>query len=299
MSLAPIIVFAYNRPDLLQRTLDSLGQNELISSSEVFIYCDGAKTGASESDRSRLEATAAVARSFSGPAAVTVTVRETNMGLATSVITGITEIINRFGRAIIIEDDVLLSRYFLRFMNDALTVYENEPKVKSIGSWVYYKDKFPYSYFLRVPDTIAWATWKKDWEEFEKDPVVLKTELANRNLTDRFNLDGNLDQMRMLNDQIAGRVNSWAIRWAANFILNDKYCFYPKQALAKHIGFAKGATHTQTMDYNKNLVVSQSQIRVERMEPKEDEAALATLVKFNRSLNRLHKKLLNLILSKF
>jgi len=146
-----------------------------------------------------------------------------NKGLANSVIDGVQQMLDRFEAIIVIEDDVVTSPFFLQFMNDALLYYKDDEKVMSIGSWnYYYKDPLMQSFFTHLPDTIAWATWRRSWQLFERNEQKLYQLLKDRSLLHDFNLQGRFPYETMLQHQIEGKVNSWAIRWTANALLQQK-----------------------------------------------------------------------------
>ena len=122
MVLAPIAFFVYKRPEHTKKTLEALAANELASESELFIFSDGARN---EQDEKSVLAVREYIRTAKGFKSVSILEHVKNQGLAKSLIGGITELCDKFGRVIVVEDDVLTSPYFLRFMNDALNLYEN------------------------------------------------------------------------------------------------------------------------------------------------------------------------------
>lgn len=244
MEYAPIILFVYNRPDLTQQTLESLMRNEEAAKSRLFVFSDGPKANATEAQKEKIAEVRAVINSRNWCAETTLIAAETNKGLANSVIAGVTKITQEFGRAIIVEDDVTVSPYFLKFMNESLTYYENNDKVASIGGWNYYcpPEKIGNHFFLRHPDTIAWATWARAWQLFNPDTDYLIHEIEKRQLGKYLNMNNSLNLVRMLHKQKAEKVDSWAIRWTASLVLNNKLSLYPQFPLTRHEGFAAG-TH--------------------------------------------------------
>lgn len=284
MQLAPIILFAYNRPWHLQQTLQSLSENVLANESELFIYCDGPKENASVEVLKTIAEARAVARQKKWCKTVTVIEAEKNKGLAKSIIAGVTETVNNYSRVIVIEDDVLLSKYFLQFMNDALETYKSNEKVMSIGSWNYFcaPELLQDNFFYRFPDSIAWATFDRAWKLFEADEKLALQKLNDKKEIDRFN--ANLPTpyfSSMLQQQIEGKINSWAIRWTATAIIHDKLSFFPKQTLSKHIGFGSSATHeTNELDYNSHLVLAEKRIPVKVIPVEENLVAIGEWRKF-------------------
>lgn len=288
MKHAPIALFAYNRPELLRETLKSLQANHGASESELYIFCDGPKADATEADREKIRRVRQVAQLENWCGTVTVIEKETNQGLASSIITGISELLNTSETVIVIEDDVVLSPYFLKFMNDSLQTYVDDEKVLAVGSWNYFCPPEKLSgdtFFFRYPDSIAWATFSRAWNLFEKDAQTALQKLESTNRMHAFNGDGEaLYFGNMLNMQIKGQINSWAIRWTATSIINDKLCVFPKETLSKHMGFGADATHEKTDDdYNAHLQLCKRELLVSKMPVTEDTVALSEWKKFIRA----------------
>lgn len=284
MALAPIIVFAYKRPQLLARTLDSLSANALAAESQLFVYCDGPKPNASGSEREAIKEVERIARAAKGFADVSVRTSEGNKGLSRSVIDGVTELVVKYGKVIVVEDDVLLSPHFLRFMNDALIAFEHDDRVCSVGSWNYFADpvRLKGNFFLRYPDSIAWATWQRSWRSFEQDGKALLHGLREKDLLRVLDADGMVDYFSsMLRDQVEGRVDSWAIRWTANAVLNGSLTYFPRVSLAKHMGTGADATHeTGSKDYNEDLALAEEAIAIDTPPVQEDAEAFRLWVAY-------------------
>ena len=262
MNLAPIVLFVYNRPQHMRQTVDALQKNILAPDSDLIIYADGPKDG--EMTDSILKVRAYI-KNISGFKSVKIIEQEKNKGLAPSVIAGVREVVNEYGKIIVIEDDVLSSPYFLNFMNESLEIYEQDRKVLSIGSWNYHYRKRRSDkdfFFLRLPDTIAWATWKNRWDLFEEDTSLLKQKIIKANLQQYFDLDGYFEYMRMLEEQIQGMSSSWCIRWTAVAALNKTLTVYPTISLTKHIGYDALGTHCDSFDWNKKLKMSKRKLNV-------------------------------------
>lgn len=284
---APIVLFAFNRPVHVQQTLESLAANSLAAASDLFIFIDGPKLNFTEEQQAQLDKVKDVVRQKQWCKNVVITHAEKNKGLASSIIDGVTEVVNQYGKVIVIEDDVLVSPHFLQFMNDALNCYEADPKVLSIGSWNYFcsPEKLPGNFFFPFPDSIAWATFDRAWKLFEKDGATALSKIKEQGLLKKFN--GELGRpyfSDMLQLQIDGKISSWAIRWTATAIINDAFSFFPQQTLSKHMGFGIGATHeTGEKDYNSHLVLAEQPIAVEKIPVEPNELALDAWRKFVKS----------------
>lgn len=260
---APILLFAYNRPEHLRRVLQALAANELAAESSCIICCDGPKDDAAAEAVAEVRA---IAHAATGFASVTVIERERNMGLAPSIIDGVTRTLDEHGRVIVVEDDLLTSPYFLRYMNDGLELYADEPKVASIHGWCFphgLSDP-PESFFMRGADCWGWATWKRAWTTFEPDASKLLDQLATRGLQRAFNCDDQYDFVGMLRNEAEGRISSWAIRWHAATFLADMYTLTPGRSVVQNVGMDGTGTHCATSDLHK-VELARSPIRLSRI----------------------------------
>ncbi len=246
MNQAPIALFAYNRPDHVKRTVEALLRNTGAASSDLYVFSDAARNPAAE------EGVALVRdyiRRIDGFRTVEIVEREQNLGLARSIVDGVTRLCNARGRVIVVEDDLLTSPHFLEFMNDGLEFYEKDERVISIHGYSYpVRSALPDTFFLRGADCWGWATWKRGWNLFEDNGRILLEQLTTRRLTNRFDFDGAYPYTRMLSDQIAGRNDSWAIRWNASAFLEDKLTLYPGRSLVLNIGNDGSGTHCSTTE---------------------------------------------------
>ncbi len=241
---APVVLFAYRRPNHLERSLRSLAANSLAHSTQVTIYCDGPR---GSQDREAVELTRAVARNAQGFASLTVREREGNLGLAQSVITGVTEALESHDRVIVMEDDLVVSTDFLDYMNQGLGLYRDVDQVISIHGYMYAVPPIlPQSVFLRGADCWGWATWRRGWELFEPDSRKLLEELDRSPDRADFDFNGAFPYRQMLKDQAEGGIDSWAIRWYASAFLQNKLTLYPGQSLVENIGQEGSGTHSES-----------------------------------------------------
>lgn len=251
-SLAPIALFTYNRPWHTRQTVEALIKNELASESELFIYSDAPKN---ENAVAKVAEVREYLRTIDGFKSVTIIERDKNWGLANSIIDGVTNIVNQYGKIIVLEDDLVTSPYFLRFMNEALEMYKDEPKVASIHGYIYPIDGLPETFFIRGADCWGWATWADKWTIFEPDGQKLLDELQARKLQKEADFGGSYGFTQMLKDQIKGKNNSWAVRWYMSAFLKDMLTLYPGQSHVQNIGFDSEGTHckSETNDFDVTL----------------------------------------------
>ncbi len=281
MKLAPITLFVYNRPEHTKRTVEALQRNTLAKESDLFIFSDGAKN---EESKKGVAEVRNLIKTVSGFKNVNVIERSENLGLARSIITGVTDIVNKYGSVIVLEDDLLTSPYFLKYMNDALTLYENENRVVSIHGYVYpVKKALPETFFLRGSDCWGWATWKRGWKLFEQDGKKLLKKLEKEKLLREFDFDGTYDFSGMLKRQIQGQNDSWAILWYASTFLAGVLTLYPGTSLIENIGRDGSGTHGGNSNSFKKAV-AERQIDIKPIRIEENVRAKKIIIDELRSL---------------
>jgi hypothetical protein len=240
IDFAPIILFVYNRPWHTKQTVEALQKNSLAVSSELFIYSDAAKN---ESAKKDVDEVRGYIKAITGFKKITIIEREKNWGLADSIIDGVTDVLNRFGKIIVLEDDLVTSPYFLSYMNDGLSLYENDKSVASIHGYIYPIDKLPKTFFIKGADCWGWATWKRAWDVFEPNGTVLLKKLMSRGLKYEADFNGSYHYTKMLEEQIIGKNNSWAIRWYMSAFLENMLTLYPGKSYVENIGNDGSGTH--------------------------------------------------------
>lgn len=241
MTPAPILLFVYNRPGHVRQGIASLQQNALAAQSPLFIYSDAAKN---EESQKAVDEVRQYIHTVTGFASVTIIEREENWGLARSIIDGVSTQVKRFGRVIVLEDDLIVAPYFLQFMNEALETYQDEPRVGHIQACDFTKDPtLPETFLIKWTGSWGWATWDRAWSFFNPDGSALLRQLEERKLTHTFDFNGTYGFTRMLRRQIEGKNNSWAIRWNASLFLNDILSLNVGRSLVQNNGFDGSGTN--------------------------------------------------------
>ncbi|MGC4099085.1 MAG: hypothetical protein QM706_18395 [Nitrospira sp.] len=243
---APIALFVYNRPIHTRRTVEALQRNVFASESDLFIYSDAPKN-------SSVIAAVCEVRSYiktiTGFNSVCIVERDKNWGLAGSVIDGVTTIVNRYGRVIVLEDDLVTSPRFLDYLNTALQHYERDPKAFSIGAYNFPEKTLPIPSDYQW-DTYAsfrccswgWATWIDRWKRIDWDMAYYDTFMRDSTARELFNRGGP-DMSGMLKMQYEKRIDSWAIRFCYAHHANNMHCIYPVKTLVMNIGLDDSGMH--------------------------------------------------------
>ena len=238
---APIALFIYKRPEHARRTITSLKACLGFEESPLYVFAEGPKT---EADIPAVQATRAAARELLGPGAVYVE-QDHNRGLANSIIAGTTELCERHGRVVVVEDDLTLGPSFLRFLNEGLERYEDEPRVMQVAGHMFdvpsLADK-QEALFLPMTSSWGWATWKRAWDQFDRSASGWRERLVGAEAK-RFDLGGRYDYSGMLGRQMNGDIDSWAIRWNYSVFVRGGLVLYPPHTLVLNEGFDGTGTH--------------------------------------------------------
>lgn len=241
-SWAPIGLFIYKRPEHARRTILSLLACDGVGFSPIHVFADGPK---SDSDAAAVQATRAVAHELLGEGAIYVE-RERNLGLANSIIAGTTELCDRYGRAIVVEDDLVLAPSFLHFLNAGLERYSDEPQVMQISGYMFVvpalKDA-QEALLLPLTTSWGWATWKRAWDLFDPLAIGWQVDLADPARKKRFNIGDRHDYFRLLKRQMRGELDSWAIRWYYSVFSHGGLVLFPPRTLVRNRGLDASGTH--------------------------------------------------------
>lgn len=250
---APIVIFCFLRLEHLKKLIDSLKKNSIASQSHLIFYSDAARN---ENEKFQVDRLREYLETVDGFKEIELVYRDKNFGLAESIINGVTREVDRFGRVIVLEDDLIVSPYFLEYMNEMLTMYELDEQVVSIHGYVYPSLNLPSQpFFITGADCWGWGTWKRAWDIFESDGYKLQKAIIDNKLKKKFNFDFSYPYSKMLQDQINGKNNSWAIRWNASAFVNNMFTLYPPSSFVMNVGFDNTGENCKTSeDYKVKLI---------------------------------------------
>ena len=244
-NFAPIALFVYNRPDHTRRTLNFLQKNLLADESRLFIFSDGARVG----DEQAVAEVRELLKDINSFKSVDIVEQKENLGLANSIIAGVTKLVNEYGKVIVFEDDLISSPHTLRYFNDALRRYESDEKVMHIGAYMYplREKELPQTFFSRIATSWGWATWKSSWNNFEPNIDILLANFDDKKIRE-FSIEGTMNFWKQMKGFKAGKNNSWAIRWYASMFLKGGLSLNPSQSLVNNIGHDGSGVHSGVND---------------------------------------------------
>lgn len=290
MTPAPIVIFCYNRPDHLRQTVEALAANEPASRSELIVYSDGPRK---EADIPPIEAIRSYLATVSGFRSVRTVASAKNKGLARSVIEGVTEVVNTYGKLIVMEDDLLCTPDFLAYMNEALHTFEENPLVFSVSGYSFSTGAVA-SYtedtalVLRA-SSLGWGTWKNRWEKVDWQVSDFADFLKSPDRQNQLK-DAGEDILPMIIKQQRGLINSWAVRWTYHHVKYGGYCLIPVRSRIRTTGDDGSGSNPVAATLRQNLDFGRGTIRLNpgiRPDP--------SVTRFIRKNNRpsLYRKIIN------
>jgi GT2 family glycosyltransferase len=245
-NFAPIALFVYNRPEHTRRTIKFLQQNLMAEESRLYIFSDAAKD---TTNQSLVAEVRDFIRQVDGFKHVEIIERKSNMGLANSIIDGVSRLVKEYGKIIVFEDDLISSMYTLQYFNDALNRYQNEDTVMHIGAYMYplKEENLPDTFFYRAATSWGWATWDRAWKHFEPD-IDLIISRFDQEKKHQFSIEGTMNFWKQIQEFKSGKNNSWAIRWYASIFLRGGLTLNPSKSLINNIGHDGTGIHSGMND---------------------------------------------------
>ena len=260
MELAPIVLFVYNRPWHTKQCLEALSANELAKDSILYIYADGSKKNAGKEELDRINQVQQIIQLINSFKEVRIINREKNFGLVKSIIAGVTEVINEHDKVIVLEDDLVVSKGFLKFMNQALHLYKEEKNVYSITGYMFdLNDESKKAVLLPYISTWSWGTWKDRWSTFDIDTFENIVLSDSKLLSNRFNL-GDYDYVKMLEST---GTNSWGIKWYLHIFKRNGLSLFPTRSLVSNNGFDGTGVNCDASSSGKQKIANNIEVKLE------------------------------------
>lgn len=281
-----IALFAFNRPSHLEKSLESLKSNMEAPLSNLTIFVDGPRN---LEERPLVDEVLNIARQTQGFKSTRVIESPINRGLSKSIISGVTCILEESETVIVLEDDLIVSKHFLSFMLRGLVKFKMETRVASIHGYIPELGiEIEQPFFLRGADCWGWATWRDRWEQSEWDGTILHEEIKANRLVSRFNFDGAYDYLGMLERQISGENDSWAVRWHASMYIQNRLTLYPNKSLVTNIGMDGSGRHS-SISNEYDTALTQNELTLQDILIEEDESVRELFKKFfnrNKKVNK-------------
>ncbi len=239
--LAPIVLFTYNRLDHTKQTIEALQKNVYAQESCIYIYSDAPKN---DNAIEFVNAVREYLHQVIGFKEIHIIERDRNWGLARNIIDGVTKIVNQYGKIIVLEDDIVTSKWFLKYMNDALTIYRDQERVMSVNGYALPMDTegIAETYFLRFADCWGWATWDRAWKFFHRDVEKTISSFSEDDIRE-FNFENNTDYFQQVLDNHSGKLFTWAIFWYAAVFKANGLGVMVRDSLVNNVGFDNSGEH--------------------------------------------------------
>ena len=258
--LAPIALFCFNRPSHLKKSIDALKKNYLCKKSKIYIFSDAAKNS---NDLSEVDKVRSIIKNLEGFKEKKLIFRNKNYGLAKNIVEGVNFVLKKETKIIVLEDDLITSRYFLKYMNTYLNIYSKNKNIASIHGYIYpvNKKNLNENFFIRGADCWGWGTWRRAWVKYQSNTKKLLKEIKNTNQIKQFNFNNSKNYYKMLGKNLYTKNKSWAVQWYASAFLANMLTLYPKYTYIKNIGLDGSGENTKikynlNTRFNKNYKIS-------------------------------------------
>jgi hypothetical protein len=257
-SKAPIVLFVYNRHLHTRRTVEALEKNDLVEESDLFIFSDAPKSEDAVKD---VDEVRRYIKTIGGFKSVTIIEREENLGLAKSIVSGVTEIIDRFGRIIVLEDDMVTSTNFLKFANEALEFYRYDLRISAISGYTYpieMPDDYNQDVYISLRGSPwGWASWKDRWDKIDWEVENFEYFIKDKETRRLFSRLGD-DLIDRLVLRMKGKIDAWSIIRTASQFKSNEYTLYPTVSKVMNIGCDSSGVNfrSNTSDWDVNLDTS-------------------------------------------
>ncbi len=296
-SLAPIVLFVYNRPIHTSNLLQSLRRCRLSDQSKLIVFADGPKDEASQTERKNINEVRKLVLSEKWCKEVQLIGKQHNVGLADSIVSGVTAVLNQYEKIIVLEDDLVLSPGFLDYLNNALNVFEEEEKIMHISAYMFpVKNKLPELFFMNMTSCWGWATWKRAWNHYNPSAEDLLQKLHESERLNEFTFNGRAPFYNHLLDNTNGKIKTWAIKWLTSVFLMEGFCLHPSPSLVRNEGNDGSGTHGSESIFNKQAVADS--IVVKTIPLIENNEARKGLEQFYKKLRR-KKNIIERIVNRF
>ncbi len=277
--MAPIVLFTYNRPEHLKNTVSGLKKCVGANRSELYVFSDGPREGLTD-DKDKVGQVREYLKALSGFKSCLLTVRDTNFGLARSVISGVSEVLKIHECVIVVEDDLSFHPNYLEFMNSCLRKHVSNVEIGSVSGyvWPFPRNKStPGQYLLPRASSWGWGTWADRWHEVNWKPK-LEDFFGNPEKIRDFNRGGE-DLTAMLKKRVLKKNDSWAVLWCYYHFLYHKSCLYPSDSFIKNHGTDGSGTHSPATDfYTSDFYDGETMTLIDN--PQEDPERVYQLQKF-------------------
>ncbi len=284
MNKAPILLLACKRPLHTKKVLESLYLNLESQESDLYAFVDCPKK---KEDHRKFEEVIDVIKCKRWCKNVYLHESKKNRGCANQTIEAVSWLCKEKGRVIVLEDDILLSPFFLNYMNTALELYAKEEKVMDVGGYMFPIKKLSIETgFIREGGGWGWGTWERAWSTFERDGLKLLRQLKNKKkLIYEFNFRNTYNYYGMLESQVKGKIGGWDIRWYATKFLNNGLTLSCAESLTKNIGFDGTAVHTDESHKVFDTTLTTNPIKKYPRQIEESGELLEAMVSFFNSVN--------------
>jgi hypothetical protein len=240
-----IAVFSYNRAKHLSSVLADLEAQKNINDFDVHLFCDGFKN---KKDFLSVILNMLTAAVWAAKTSSRLHLKIRNQGLASSIKSGVDRLLRDYQGVTVVEDDLSLSKNFLKFHSECLDFYQANENVYQISGHTFVENtECNSTCFFPITNTWGWSTWPRAWKHYDSSAIGWPVEKDSK-IRKRFELDGAYPFSQILDGRIHGKNQSWGILWYWSVFKNSGLVVYPPVSLVDNKGFDGTGTHCEHVD---------------------------------------------------
>jgi hypothetical protein len=239
----PIAIVAYNRPGHLARLLASIERCRGFEGRCVRVFADGL---GKSTDEEAWQKTRELAREWSEKTGAECVFFERNHGVADAIYRATSRMCAEHGRALILEDDLVLHPDALEFHAMCLDRYADDGRVFQVSGhqWLdFRRERGRSPIALPMTTTWGWSTWRRAWEGFDMEQALEAGRKFTPEQIAAFNLGGAYDYYAIFKGRAVGDNHSWGILWYVHAFLAGGVTIYPSFSLIRNEGFDNSGVH--------------------------------------------------------
>ena len=251
-SKSPVVFIIYNRPEKTKAAFEAIKNYQ---PEQLYLIADGTKNS---DDLKRVVETRNIVSEINWECKVTRLYADENLGCALRVVTGLNEVFETCDKAIIIEDDIIVSPAFFDFCTTMLHHFQDDDKIMTINgtnSWINFKEKECDAFLSNSLSVWGWATWKRSWKKYQFKPTFDEQTVQNQLKTYFNNPFREALILHSFRHKLFERTNDWGFQLALAMYTSNAYALTPSENYIQNIGFGQEGTHFTNPDFRATFPV--------------------------------------------
>jgi hypothetical protein len=255
----PILVIGFNRPEKLKMVIEKI----INENREIYIALDGPRESNMQ-DMLKVKECVDIIENYQKERMINTLYQQQNLGCKEGEQSAMNWFFENNEAGIILEDDILIEKEFLKFCDENLIKYKNDERIWAICGFIPFEiesldSKTANKKFFTcdTPQTWGWASWRRVWDKYQNEINI--NEFKHIKYPEifyggKFRINRNIWERRFL-DLINERVSTWDYQFTLSCWNNQGVNIFPYKNYVNNIGFDSEATHTLIKPHKSSEIV--------------------------------------------